>query len=58
MFALDEVERREMEKVYDVPDGSGGMVWRRTREAAPVRLTLVNGKATFRTDRRPPPVPR
>ena len=48
VFALAEVERREMEKVYDVPDGTGGMTWRWTRPAAPVRLTLVNGEATFR----------
>lgn len=48
VFALEEVERREMEKVYDVPDGNGGMMWRWTRKAAPVRLTLVNGEATFR----------
>jgi N-acyl-D-amino-acid deacylase len=47
VFALEEVERREMEKVYDVPDGHGGMLWRWTRKAAPVRLTLVNGEATF-----------
>jgi N-acyl-D-aspartate/D-glutamate deacylase len=47
VFALDEVERREMEKVYDVPDGRGGKLWRWTRKAAPVRLTLVNGEATF-----------
>jgi N-acyl-D-aspartate/D-glutamate deacylase len=51
VFALDEVERREMEKVYDVPDGQGGMMWRWTRPAAPVRLTLVNGEATFRDGR-------
>jgi N-acyl-D-amino-acid deacylase len=47
VFNLDEVERREMEKVYDVPDGAGGKIWRWTRKAAPVRLTLVNGEATF-----------
>ncbi len=51
VFALDEVERRDMEKVYDVPDGAGGMMWRWTRQAAPVRLTLVNGEATFRDGR-------
>ncbi len=51
VFALEEVERREMEKVYDVPDGQGGMTWRWTRPAAPVRLTLVNGEATFRDGR-------
>jgi hypothetical protein len=36
-----------MEKVYDVPDGKGGKLWRWTRKAAPVRLTLVNGVPTF-----------
>jgi len=47
VFRLDEIERREMEKVYDVPDGRGGKIWRWTRPPAPVRLTLVNGEATF-----------
>jgi N-acyl-D-aspartate/D-glutamate deacylase len=47
VFALDEVERREKYKVFDVPDGRGGTTWRWTRDPAPVRLTLVNGVATF-----------
>ncbi|MGI9292469.1 MAG: N-acyl-D-amino-acid deacylase family protein [Pseudomonadales bacterium] len=47
VFNLDEIEHREMEKIYDVPDGKGGYIWRWTREPAPVRLTLVNGVATF-----------
>ena len=47
VFNLDEVETRQMEKVADVPDGSGGHTWRWTRSPAPVRLTLVNGVATF-----------
>ncbi len=47
VFHLDEVARREMDKVYDVPDGNGGTIWRWTRKPAPVRLTLVNGVATF-----------
>jgi N-acyl-D-amino-acid deacylase len=47
VFNLDEVERRARRKEYDVPDGQGGHTWRWTRDAAPVRLTLVNGVATF-----------
>jgi N-acyl-D-amino-acid deacylase len=47
VFALDEVERQPKRKVYDVPDGVGGTTWRWTRDAAPMRLTLVNGVATF-----------
>ena len=47
VFALDEVERRPMRKVADVPDGKGGFSWRWTRDPAPVRLTLVNGEPTF-----------
>jgi N-acyl-D-aspartate/D-glutamate deacylase len=47
VFHLDEIAHREMRKVYDVPDGQGGHGWRWTRDAAPVRLTLVNGVPTF-----------
>ncbi len=47
VFALPELERRPKRKVYDVPDGQGGTTWRWTRDAAPVRLTLVDGLATF-----------
>jgi len=47
VFNLDEIEHREMKKVYDVPDGKGGKIWRWTRDAAPMRLTLVNGIPTF-----------
>lgn len=47
VFNLDEVETRQMEKISDVPDGNGGYTWRWTRAPAPVRLTLVNGVATF-----------
>jgi N-acyl-D-aspartate/D-glutamate deacylase len=47
VFALDEVERRARKKVYDVPEGDGSHTWRWTRDPAPVRLTLVNGVATF-----------
>lgn len=57
VFNLDEIEYRDMEKRFDVPDGKGGTTWRFTRQAAPMRLTLVNGKATFEdgkpTDARP-----
>ena len=47
VFALDEIETRPKRKVYDVPDGKGGHTWRWTRDPAPMRLTLVNGVATF-----------
>ena len=47
VFNLDEVKYRDMEKRFDVPDGDGGTTWRFTRQAAPMRLTLVNGVATF-----------
>tara|TARA_R110002110_G_scaffold205066_7_gene417325 strand:- start:483921 stop:485645 length:1725 start_codon:yes stop_codon:yes gene_type:complete len=47
VFALDEIEHRKKYKVFDVPDGKGGFTWRWTRDPAPVRLTLVNGVATF-----------
>jgi len=30
-----------------VPNGKGGHTWRWTRDAAPMRLTLVNGVSTF-----------
>ncbi|MFK7730290.1 MAG: amidohydrolase family protein [Pseudomonadales bacterium] len=47
VFALDEIERREKYKTTDVPDGKGGLTWRWTRDAAPVRVTIVNGEVTF-----------
>jgi N-acyl-D-aspartate/D-glutamate deacylase len=47
VFNLDEVERRDLRKIHDVPDGNGGKTWRWTRDPAPVRLTLVNGEVTF-----------
>jgi N-acyl-D-aspartate/D-glutamate deacylase len=47
VFDLDEIRYQQMEKVYDVPDGKGGFTWRWTRDPAPMRLTLVNGEATF-----------
>jgi len=47
VFALDEIERRDKYKIYDVPDGKGGHTWRWTRDPAPMRLTLVNGVSTF-----------
>lgn len=51
VFCLAEVERRPKRKVHDVPDGAGGTTWRWTRDAAPVRLTLVDGIATFEAGR-------
>ncbi len=47
VFNLDEVQRREMEKAHDVPDGRGGTTWRFTRKPMPTRITLVNGVPTF-----------
>jgi N-acyl-D-amino-acid deacylase len=47
VFNLDEIERRPVERVFDVPDGKGGRTWRYTRPPAPMRLTLVNGVPTF-----------
>lgn len=57
VFNLDEIKYQPITKVFDVPDGKGGTQWRFTREAAPMRLTLVNGVKTFvdgkQTDARP-----
>jgi N-acyl-D-aspartate/D-glutamate deacylase len=47
VFNLNEVERRPVEKRFDVPDGEGGVSWRFTRAPAPMRLTMVNGVVTF-----------
>jgi N-acyl-D-amino-acid deacylase len=47
VFNLDEVEQKPLKRVFDVPDGKGGHTWRFTRDAAPMRLTLVNGVPTF-----------
>ncbi|WP_353227242.1 amidohydrolase family protein [Novosphingobium sp.] len=47
VFDLDEIERRPEEKAWDVPDGEGGRTYRYTRQAAPMRLTMVNGVPTF-----------
>ncbi len=47
VFNLDEIQRRQMEKAHDVPDGKGGATWRFTRKPMPTRLTLVNGEPTF-----------
>ena len=44
---MEEIQYQDMEKVYDVPDGRGGHTWRWTRKPAPMRLTLVNGEATY-----------
>ena len=57
VFDLDEIEHRPKRKVRDLPDGKGGHSWRYSRDPAPVRLTLVDGVATFEdgqpTDARP-----
>lgn len=47
VFDLDEIRYQDIKKVHDVPDGFGGKIWRWTRDAAPMRLTLVNGVPTF-----------
>jgi N-acyl-D-aspartate/D-glutamate deacylase len=47
IFNLAEIERRPVEKRFDVPDGKGGVSWRFTRPAAPMRHTIVNGVETF-----------
>ncbi|HET6971931.1 MAG TPA: amidohydrolase family protein, partial [Phenylobacterium sp.] len=51
VFNLDEVERRPMRRVYDVPTGGPEMSWRFSRDPAPVRLTLVAGEPTFEQGR-------
>jgi N-acyl-D-amino-acid deacylase len=47
VFDLDEIQQRPLMRAFDVPDGKGGFTWRFTRDAAPMRLTLVNGVPTF-----------
>lgn len=47
VFNLDEIDLRPEEKRWDVPNGMGGCTYRLSRAPAPVRLTLVNGQATF-----------
>ena len=47
VFRLDEVERRQEYKRFDVPDGNYGVTWRYSRDAAPMRATIVNGMPTF-----------
>ncbi len=47
VFNLDEIEMRPERKTFDVWDGTGGRTYRYTRDAAPMRLTLVNGVPTF-----------
>jgi N-acyl-D-aspartate/D-glutamate deacylase len=51
VFNIDEVETRPLKRVFDVPNGDGGMTWRFSRDAAPMRLTLVNGVPTFENGR-------
>jgi N-acyl-D-aspartate/D-glutamate deacylase len=47
VFDLDEIECREETKMWDVPESNGARTFRYIRKAAPMRLTLVNGIATF-----------
>ncbi|TVV75761.1 N-acyl-D-amino-acid deacylase family protein [Sphingomonas solaris] len=47
VFNIDEIEMRPEKKSWEVWDGSGGRTYRYTRDAAPMRLTLVNGVPTF-----------
>lgn len=47
VFDLNEIQRREEYKRFDVPTGDFGVTWRYTRDAAPMRLTMVNGMPTF-----------
>jgi N-acyl-D-amino-acid deacylase len=47
VFNLDEIEVRPEIKQWDQPDGEGGLTFRYVRPPAPMRLTLVNGVATF-----------
>jgi N-acyl-D-aspartate/D-glutamate deacylase len=47
VFNLDEISVAEWERIYDVPGGEEGKIWRWTRPAAPTRITIVNGVATF-----------
>lgn len=47
VFDLAEIQRREEYKRFDVPNGDFGVTWRYTRDAAPMRLTMVNGLPTF-----------
>jgi N-acyl-D-amino-acid deacylase len=47
VFDLAEIERRPEEKLWDIPDGTGGRTYRYIRSAAPMRLTMVNGVPTF-----------
>jgi N-acyl-D-amino-acid deacylase len=47
VFDLAEIEVRTETKMWDQPDGKGGRTYRYIRPAAPMRLTLVNGVATF-----------
>ena len=47
VFHLDEIDRREEYKRFDVPMGDYKVSWRYTRDAAPMRMTMVNGVPTF-----------
>lgn len=47
VFNLDEIELRAEYKKFDIPTGDYGITWRYTRDAAPMRITIVNGVPTF-----------
>lgn len=47
VFNINEIEMRPEKKLWEVQDGTGGRTYRYTRDAAPMRLTLVNGAPTF-----------
>lgn len=47
VFNLNEIERRDEVKIWDVPDGHGGRTYRYIRPPAPMRLTMVAGVPTF-----------
>jgi N-acyl-D-aspartate/D-glutamate deacylase len=47
IFNMEEIQRRDIRKAFDVLDGKGGTTWRFTRDPMPTRLTMVNGEITF-----------
>ena len=47
VFGIDEIELRPEKRVEDVPDGRGGLIWRYTRDPAPMRTTIVGGVPIF-----------
>ena len=51
VFDLAELQRHDMQRVYDADDGMGGATWRYSRPAAPMRVTIVGGEVTFDGER-------